>query len=301
VGKIFAMDGAAALFLGLTMGATSVSISAQTLMEMKMLRSRVGVSLLGAAVFDDVLVILLLSGFLAVVTGGSGSLGLLIILGRMIAFLALSVAFGLWVLPWLARLSGKLNISQSVLSLAIIIMLLYSVAAQWLGGMAAITGSFVAGLMFARSHEKERMEAGIHALAYSLFVPIFFVSIGLSVNLHILDLSSLWLALAVISTAILTKFAGSGFGARLGGLTWRESWQLGAGMISRGEVGLIVASVGIPQGLVSQAKFSAIVGMVLVTTILTPPLLRLLLGKSGQPGTHGVTVELPPVPEKEIE
>ncbi len=274
LGLLFGLETEAAVFLGLTLGATSVSISAQTLMELKVLRSRVGLGLLGAAVFDDILVILLLSGFLALVEGSSNVLGLLLILGRMIAFLGLSVAFGLWVLPRLAKMVARLPISQSVLSLALILLLLYGVAAEVLGGMAAITGAFLAGLMFARSHEKERMEAGIHALAYGLFVPIFFVSIGLSVNLRMLDLSAVWLLLALMLVAILSKFLGAGLGARLGGFGWREAWQLGTGMISRGEVGLIVASVGITQGLVSQSEFSAIVGMVLFSTIVTPPLLR---------------------------
>jgi Kef-type K+ transport system membrane component KefB len=155
-------------------------------------------------------------------------------------------------------------------------MLTYGIAAEVLGGMAAITGSFLAGLMFARSHEKERIEPGVHAMAYGLFVPIFLVNIGLSVNLRSLDMSTLWLTLAVILAAVLTKFFGAGMGARLGGFTWRESWQLGAGMVSRGEVGLIVASVGITNGLVTQGEFSAILGMVLVSTIVTPPLLRAL-------------------------
>lgn len=282
LGALFGLETEAALFLGLTLGATSVSISAQTLMELKVLRSRVGLGLLGAAVFDDVLVILLLSGFLAVVEGTGTVLGLLLILGRMAAFLGLSVAFGLWVLPRLARLAARLPISQSVLSLAIIVMLIYGVAAEVVGGMAAITGAFLAGLMFARSHEKERMESGIHALAYGLFVPIFFVSIGLSVNLRMLEAGALWLTLTVIAVAILTKFLGAGLGARLGGFSWRESWQLGAGMISRGEVGLIVASVGMQAGLVTDGEFSAIVGMVIVTTLVTPPLLRILFKEPKQ-------------------
>ncbi len=279
---LFGLNGDAALFLGLTLGATSVSISAQTLMELKVLRSRVGLGLLGAAVFDDMLVILLLSAFLAITEGSSNILDLLLILGRMIAFLGLSVAFGLWVLPWLAKLVARLPISQSVLSLALIIMLVYGVAAEVLGGMAAITGAFLAGLMFARSHEKEQMEAGIHAISYGLFVPIFFVSIGLSVNLRTAELSALWLTISVIMIAVLTKFIGSGLGARLGGLNWRESWQLGAGMISRGEVGLIVASVGIAQGILTQNEFSAIIGMVIVSTLVTPPLLRALFKAKGE-------------------
>src|SRR3989304_3699518 len=149
-GRLYGMNNATAIFLGLTLGATSVSISAQTLMELKVLRSRVGLSLLGAAVFDDILVILSLSIFLAIEAGTGSIGGVLWILMRMIAFLALSVAFGLWVLPWLMRRIAHLPISQGVLTLALVVMLAYGLAAELLGGMAAITGAFIAGLMMAR-------------------------------------------------------------------------------------------------------------------------------------------------------
>jgi Kef-type K+ transport system membrane component KefB len=275
-GLLFGFDMQAALFLGLTLGATSVSISAQTLMELRVLRTRVGLGLLGAAVFDDVMIILLLSIFLAVITGGTSAAGILWILVKMILFLVISTAFGLYLLPKLVRITRKLPISQGVLSLAMVILLFYGVAAEVVGGMAAITGSFLAGLMFARCDEKERLEQGVSALAYGLFVPIFFVSIGLAVNVRDLEGEALLLTAVIIVVAIASKFFGSGLGARWAGFSWRESWQMGAGMVSRGEVGLIVANVGIGAGLVSGSEFSAIVGMVLATTIVTPPMLRAL-------------------------
>lgn len=281
-GRLFGLDNTVALFLGLTLGATSVSISAQTLMELKVLRSRVGLSLLGAAVFDDVLVILSLSIFLAVSAGTGSVAGVLWILVRMIVFLALSVAFGLWVLPWLTRQVANLPISQGVLTLALVVMLVYGLAAELLGGMAAITGAFIAGLMMARSGERERVEHGIHALAYGLFVPIFFINIGLSVNARSLQLNMIVFALVITFIAIVGKWIGAGLGARWGGLSPREAVQLGAGMISRGEVGLIVAGVGINEGLVSLDEFSAIVAMVLVTTLVTPPILRVLFSKKAK-------------------
>jgi Kef-type K+ transport system membrane component KefB len=273
-GRLFGMDNAGAIFLGLTLGATSVSISAQTLMELKVLRSRVGLSLLGAAVFDDILVILSLSIFLAVETGAGSLGGILWILVRMVAFLALSAGFGLWVLPRMMRRIARLPVSQGVLTLALVVMLAYGLAAELLGGMAAITGAFIAGLMMARSGEREHLEHGIHALAYGLFVPVFFINIGLSVNARTLQIEMLLFTLVITLTAIFGKWLGSGIGARLGGLNLRESLQLGAGMVSRGEVGLIVASVGIQEGLVAADEFSAIVAMVLVSTVVTPPILR---------------------------
>lgn len=284
LGAVFGMDTPAALFLGLVMGATSVSISAQTLIELKVLRSRVGIGLLGAAVFDDILVILLLSIFLALQGGGGTLLQVSLVVVKMIIFLGLSIAVGVWGIPWLMRRTARLPISQGVVTVALVVMLAYGLAAELVGGMAAITGAFLAGVMTARTIEKERIEAGMHALAYALFVPIFFINIGLAVNLRELTTDVYVLALAVTVAAILAKWLGAGLGARLGGMTNRESLQLGAGMISRGEVGLIVASVGTREGLVAEGEFSAIVAMVVVTTMITPPILRALFaGNRPQP------------------
>jgi Kef-type K+ transport system membrane component KefB len=284
VGMAFGFQTSHALFLGLALGATSVSISAQTLIELRALRSRVGLGLLGAAVFDDILVILLLSSFLALQVGGSGFIEVLWILARMAAFIILSILFGLYGLPRITRLISPLPISQGNVTLALIIMFLYGFAAELLGGMAAITGSFLAGLMFSRSPEKERLERGISALAYSFFVPIFFVNIGLVVNVRELGTGALWLLIAIVSAAVVGKLFGAGLGARLAGFSWLESAQLGAGMVSRGEVGLILASVGLNEGLMTANEFSAVVGMVIVSTIITPLLLRFLFsrGKSSK-------------------
>ena len=276
VGMLFGFQTSHALFLGLALGATSVSISAQTLIEMKALRSRVGLGLLGAAVFDDILVILLLSSFLALQMGGSGFIDVFWIFVRMVGFLTLSILFGLYGLPRLVKLISPLPISQGVITLALIVMFLYGFAAELFGGMASITGSFLAGLMFSRSHEKERLERGVSALAYSFFVPIFFVNIGLSVNVRELGAAAAWLLLAIVGAAVLGKLVGAGLGARLAGFSWLESVQLGAGMVSRGEVGLILASVGLNEGLMTANEFSAVVGMVIITTIITPLLLRFL-------------------------
>lgn len=278
-GALFGLDQSASIFLGLTLGATSVSISAQTLIELKALRSRVGLSLLGAAVFDDILIILSLSVFLAVQSGGGSSSGILLIVIQMILYLVFSVLFGLRVLPWLIRQVVRLPISQGLLAISLIVMFVYGIAAEIFGGMAAITGAFIAGLMLARCPEKERIESGAHSLAYGLFVPIFFVNIGLSINLRDFQLESLMLTLAIIVVAVVGKWLGAGWGARLGGLNRLEAIQLGAGMVSRGEVGLIVADVGIRQGFIPENEFSAVVMMVLVTTLITPPILRALFAR----------------------
>lgn len=288
LGEIFGLNGDQAFFLGLSLGATSVSISAQTLMELKVLRSRVGLGLLGAAVFDDIFVIFLLSTFLALLTSTNSSLvSILVVFGRMFLFLLLSVIFGLWALPYLTRKVNELSISYGLITLALVVMLAYGLAAELVGEMAAITGTFLAGLMFARTPEKEEFENGLQVLAYSFFVPIFFVTIGLSIDLHTIKITALWLALAVSLTAILGKLLGASIGARLAHFSLRESIQLGIGMISRGEVGLIVAKVGLDAGLLNNTAFSAVIAMVLVTTLVTPPLLRAAFN---QPATKPVVI-----------
>ena len=272
-------------FIGLILAATSVSISAQTLLELKVLRSRVGVALLGAAVVDDVLVILLLSLFIALAgDGGGGVVAIFWVLVRMALFLGLAIWLGARLIPRLATTISQLPISQGVMALVIVVTLLYAWAAEALGGVAAITGAFLAGLLFSRTPLRLHIETGMHTLAYGWLVPIFFVSIGLEVNARALGLGGLPFALVIVGVAVLSKIVGCGLGARLGGFTKGESLRLGVGMTSRGEVGLIVASVGLSAGLIGQYIFASVVLMVLVTTLLTPIMLRALYPKtSDQP------------------
>ncbi|MFW5942825.1 MAG: cation:proton antiporter [Chloroflexota bacterium] len=264
-----------ALFMALTLSATSVSISAQTLMELEVLRSRVGLALLGAAVFDDILAILLLSIGLVVVGGaGGGIASVLLTVLNMILYLILAVALGLWVLPRLARIISPLPISQGAVAFVIIAALLYAWAAEAVGGMAAITGAFLVGLFMARTPFREQMASGVAVMAYSFFVPIFFVNIGLEVNMRAIGGSVLWYAFTITVVAIASKIIGSGAGGLLGGFSPRESLQLGIGMVSRGEVGLIVAALALSQGLFTEQSFSVAVFMVIIATLITPPLLR---------------------------
>ncbi len=263
------------MFLGLSLAATSVSISALTLMELGKLRSRVGLGLLAAAVFDDILVILILSSILAFTSEASGFLGILVVFIRMISFLLLSVAAGIYLLPWLIRKTADLPISQGTLALSLIILFGYGFAAELIGGMAAITGSFIAGLMFSRTPERSLVDPGMRSLAYSFFVPVFFVSIGLNMDLHQINPGYLLVMAGIVLIAVISKIIGAGLGAKFGGMTWLESLQIGIGMISRGEVGLIVAKIGLDNQLLTSQAFSSIIVVVLVTTLLTPPLLRL--------------------------
>ena len=273
----FGFDLRAALGLGLVLAATSVSISAQTLMELGVLRSRVGMALLGAAVVDDILAILFLSLFTALALGGGGGvLAVIWVLVRMIAFLGLATALGAWLFPRLAAVVDRLPISEGPMALAFVLALLYAWAAEALGGVAAITGSFLAGLLLARTPLRRSLEEKMHTLAYTWLVPVFFVSIGLGVNARGLGLDDLFLALAILAAAFASKVLGAGLGARLGGFSLREALQLGVGMVSRGEVGLIIATALMSIGIMDDRGFVMVVLMVLITTLLTPIMLRAL-------------------------
>jgi Kef-type K+ transport system membrane component KefB len=280
-GVFFSMEIQPAIFIGLILSATSVSISAQTLMELKVLRSRMGVGLLGAAVFDDILVLLGLSVFTALTqsASGAGLVSILFIVLKMVLFLGIASAIGLWVFPRLSHLVSSLPVSQGLISFAFVTILLYGWSAEIIGQMAAITGAFLAGLWLGRTPEKERIHNGIATIAYGIFVPVFFINIGLSANARELNWESGLLMLVMVLVAVISKVLGSGYGAILGGFTRREAVQLGVGMMSRGEVGLIVAAIGIEQGLIQDGTFSAVVGVVILTTLLTPPLLRALFPK----------------------
>jgi Kef-type K+ transport system membrane component KefB len=274
-----------ALFVGLLLAPTSIGISAQTLMELKMLRSKVGVGLLGAAAVDDCLAVLGVSLFLALLasgaTGGLASGGLILL--RMLFFLIVASAVGIWVVPKLSRLAEKQPVSQGLIAFSFITMLLYAWTAEVLGGMAMIIGAFMAGLFLARSSLRKRIETGFSPLVYGVFVPIFFINVGLSVDVRQLTAGGLGLLLAMCFVVILSKLLGAGLAGRAGGLKGQEALQLGVGMMPRGEVTLIVATVGITEDLIGVEVFSVAVGIVIVTVLLTPLLLRRTFARAMRP------------------
>jgi Kef-type K+ transport system membrane component KefB len=191
---------------------------------------------------------------------------------------------GIWLIPRLSQFVEKLPVSQGLVAFTFVTVLLYAWTAEALGGMAAIMGAFMAGLFLARSPLRERIEAGFMPLAYGIFVPIFFVNVGLSADVGQLANGGLGLLGAMCLVVILTKMLGAGLAGRFGGLKGREALQMGVGMIPRGEVTLIIATVGITEGIIGDEVFSAAVGMVIATTLLAPPLLRLSFarGESAQ-------------------
>ena len=273
----FAGSLVASTFMGIVLGATSVSISVQTLIELKRMRTPEGMTLLGAAVVDDVLVILILSVFVSLLDGGAGGLGWVVL--RMALTLLFSGFIGYFILPRLADWANRLPISQGMMALVIVSALFFSWSTEFVGGIAAITGAFIAGVGLGRTHWREEIARDLQTMNYAFFVPLFLVGVGLQANIRDLETSIIPLALVLILIAILSKILGSGLGARLGGFSNLQALRVGTGMISRGEVGLIVAGVGRGLGLLTEQVFTVVVLVVLITTLVTPPLLRWAFGK----------------------
>ena len=274
-----------AIFIGAILTATSVSISAQTLMELGALRSREGATILGAAVIDDVMGIIVLSfvvAFARASNEGVDVAGVALVVVRMAGYFALAVAAGRLLAP-LLRWVGRLPVTQAVLAGALVIVFVYAWAAEYGGGVAAITGAYIAGVLLAQTPFKQQIDAGVHPLTYSIFVPLFFIGIGLQANGRELG-DSVGFTVALVAVAIAAKAVGSGVFSRAFGFSTAESIRVGVGMISRGEVGLIVAGYGLANGLIGQPVFSASVIMVLVTTMVTPPLLRSAFPRRPFPG-----------------
>jgi len=240
---------------GIILTATSVSISAQTLMELGYLRSKVGIALLGAAVVDDVLGILVLSLFVALVGVGSSGAGLVWLVVRMVLFLVGGYVVGRAVLPRFVEWADEIPLAESMVAAVLASMFLYGWAAEAIGAVAPITGTFLVGLVLTQSRLQHKIADRLFPIAFGFLVQWLFGGL-------------------LVLVAVLGKVVGCSAGARLGGFEPREAFQLGVGMISRGEVGLIVATIGLGQGVIGPDIFAVTVLMVLATTLITPPFLR---------------------------
>jgi Na+:H+ antiporter len=291
-----------AIFIGTILTATSVTITAQSLMNLDQLKSKAGSTILGAAVIDDVLGLVVLSLVIALAPqiGHSGPApwkGLAITFGRMGLCLLSMVLLAPPITRWVLKHATRLHGAHSEVTVALVIAFLLAFEAQWLGGMAAITGAYVAGLCVAATPSRERISHELLPMINSFFGPLFFVSIGLEVNAGHTGGKFAFFAL-LLGIAIAGKIVGCGLGAFFNRLGTRDSLAVGVGMIPRGEVGLITASLGWSAGLVTETVYVQVVALVLLTTLITPALLRFVFPKPGrlEPVLEGTFVTLEQMP-----
>ncbi|HOX09554.1 MAG TPA: cation:proton antiporter [Candidatus Omnitrophota bacterium] len=274
------------VFIGTILTATSVSITAQTLLEIGALKTKEGSTILGAAVIDDVMGIIVLSLVVAFsinppqASGGISSAALPVagLVLQIALFFAAAIFIGAKYFDRILDFAVKLTSSHALFAMALVVCFFYAIGAEYLGKVAAITGSYICGVMMTRSKHFEKIESSAKTFAYPFFVPVFLVDIGLRANARELG-GDIPFVLGIVLIAIVTKVAGCMAGARATGFNNKESFRVGIGMISRGEVGLIVAGYGLGHAIIQKDIFSAMVIMVLITTLVTPPLLRLVFPK----------------------
>jgi Kef-type K+ transport system membrane component KefB len=279
--KAFGFDSSASIFIGTALTATSIAITANVLKELGKLETAAAKAVIGAAVIDDILSLLALSMSESIVSGELTTIFVLITLAKAIAFIVIGILVGKFVIT---RLLVRLDCTpfcgkypESIFILAIMIAFLFSMLAE-LVGLSAIVGSFLAGVAIGNvtlTHGAAFREGAEHLQI--IFASIFFISLGVLLDVRILTLDLLWFVLALTAVALLTKFIGCGLPAWLWKTSVKDSMIIGTGMVPRGEVAMIIALIGLNQNLISQNTYAALILMSLLTTIIPPLIMRNLL------------------------
>ena len=265
-----------AVFVGVILTATSVSITVEALREMGKLEGKVGNAILGAAVIDDIIGIIVLT---VVISMKDTSVSISAIMIKILLYAVIMIVLGYLLNRFQEPIDknlGKRRITTYIVAACFIV----SYATETFFGIADITGAYLLGLFFSQHRVKKEIARKITVPSYLFFSPIFFASVGLKVELGGLTGKLMIFSLILLVVAVLTKILGCGLGAKICGFTGREALQVGVGMVSRGEVALIIAQKGFAVGLISADMFPPIVLVVIATTIITPVVLRKIMNDS---------------------
>ena len=284
-----------AAFIGVVLTATSVSITVETLREMGKLKSKVGTAILGAAVIDDILGIVVLT----VLTGFTDPTDQpLLVFGRIVAFFIFVLVVGLIMNKAFIKMDQLWHKHRRIAIYALAFAFLMSYIAERFFGIADITGAYFAGIvMCSLSDTRDYVASKTNVLGYMLFSPLFFASIGIKTDLEGLTGTLVLFAVVLTVVAILSKIIGCGLGARLMGFQTYDAFSIGLGMVSRGEVALIVAQKGAQAGLIDESMFPAIVLVVIVTTLITPILLKFGMKRETPANTEFTAQEAQKMPK----
>ncbi|MDK0808747.1 cation:proton antiporter [Clostridium perfringens] len=268
------------VFMGIILTATSVSITVETLKEMGKLNTRAGNAILGAAIIDDILGIIALT---ITTSLADPSINVIIVLAKIVMFFIFA-GFAGYLFHWaFIKLDERYQRDlRRFVIIAFVFCLLLSFSAEEFFGVADITGAFIAGLVISDSNRSKYLNSRFETLSYMLLSPIFFASIGIKVQLTAMTKTIFIFAILLLLVAILSKVLGCALGAKLCRYSNREAIQIGTGMISRGEVALIVANKGIAMGLMLPEFLAPVVIVVVVTTIVTPILLKVVFNNKSK-------------------
>ena len=261
------------IFVGVLLTATSVSITVEALREMGKLEGKVGNAILGAAVLDDIIGIVVLT---VVSSLKDSSVSISAVLLKILAYLAAMAILAVVIYKCRDQIDRNIH-KRRISTYALAACLLISFASEHFFGVADITGAFLLGLFLSKCKIRSEVARKLSVPSYLFFSPVFFASVGLKVELEGLNGSLILFSLILLLIAVLTKIVGCGLGVKICGFTNIEALQVGVGMVSRGEVALIVAQKGYAMGLLDAALFPPIVIVVIATTIITPVILKKIM------------------------
>lgn len=285
-----------ALFIGVILTATSVSITVETLRELGKLNGKIGTTIVGAAVIDDILGIIVLTVVSSLSDGGKGKI--FVALGKIGLFFVFLAIVGVIVHFIFVWLKGKYGPKRRIAIYALAFCFFMSYSAVTFFGVADIAGAYFAGLFLCNiAKTRQYVASKCNIASYMIFSPVFFASIGIKTNLGGINKDIIWFTLAFIAVGILTKVVGCGLTAKALKFPNRDALTVGVGMVTRGEVCLVVAQKGAQLKLVSPELFPSIILLVIITSLSTPILLKVLINKSQKKGKPiaEVNPEDPPI------
>ena len=265
---LFFNDHLIALFAGVALVATSVGVGASILTELRMLRTKIGSLIMGAAVIDDVIGIMLMSALISVAITGSISLAeIFLLIMFVVLFFLISLTIGIKLCK---KLAEKIHIGrEDLLLLGLVIVLAFVLISEEIG-ITAIIGAFIAGLVVGQTHFARGLRPHVSLIGGAFFIPIFFVWMGMSFDVSAFVTVG-WFALVLVIVAIVGKVVGCGAGALAAKLSGKESFAVGIAMMPRAGVELILVKLGLDHGIIGADIASAILVMVIITTLITPP------------------------------
>ena len=265
-----------AVFIGVIMTATSVSITVETLKELGKLKTELGTTILSAAIIDDVIGILVLT-FVIGFKNPDSNPGFVAL--STVAFFALAVVLGFVIYKVFKIIDKRWPHTRRIPILALALCFGLSYAAEKFFGIADITGAYVAGIILSKLHDSDYIEEKMDINSYMIFGPIFFASIGLKTQISGITWELVLFSAAFVAVALVSKIVGCGAMSRLCGFRGTDTLKVGVGMMTRGEVALIVAQRGLTEGMIGSEYFTSVILLIIVSSILTPIILKLLYAK----------------------
>lgn len=279
----FGMKFLEALFIGIVFAATSVSISVVVLQEANKLHTRAGSAILGAAVVDDILAVVVLSLFTTFShEGGKSGVTDNFLINLLIEasyFIVVWLIYK-WVAPHFMKAAEKIDVNYSVVIASLVLALAMAWAADFVG-LSAVVGAFFGGLAIRQTPQYKEVNSSVSSIGYAIFIPVFFADIGLSMTFESF-IQDIWFIIVMTILALVSKFWAGKYSSEVFGFTKNEGNIVGAGMISRGEVALIVAQIGINHHLFPEDIYSSLILVIIVTTVLSPFILNHYIKKQNE-------------------